>query len=245
MCAVPPLIGPDVVFVGGGDEQRANIIKGLQSKGVSGVEVYGPRDQWERHGVEVAGEVWGHEAAQLEMTAKVRRLTSLIYLDSIHFTSIQFSFHGAECAQHTHSIVWPFSCGDSSCNICNDWQVSLSISRPGEAMYHSDRLLRQTASGSCVVSNDFPGLDHLFPPGCVESVGNGSWAEAVKKLISDDAGRDRMRVRAAEVTWRRHTWEDSVRKFLFLANGGFATDLAGEHSAGHYHAGQLANTPRP
>jgi hypothetical protein len=78
MSAVPPLTGPDVVFVGGGDEQRANIIKGFHAQGVSGVQVYGPRDEWERHGVQVAGEVWGLEAAQLEMSSKVRRLTLLI-----------------------------------------------------------------------------------------------------------------------------------------------------------------------
>jgi hypothetical protein len=112
-------------------------------------------------------------------------------------------------------------------------------------MYHSDRLLRQTASGSCVVSNDFPGLDQLFPPGCVESVGDGAWVEAVMRLTDDEAGRNEMRVRAAEVTWRRHTWEDSVRKFLFLANGGFATDLAGEYPAADYHAGQHTNRLLP
>ena len=37
----------------------------------------------------------------------------------------------------------------------------------------------------------------------------------VKALLEDDEARLRMRRAAQRITWTRHTWEDSVAKFLF------------------------------
>lgn len=193
------------MFVGGAnatDIERVGVVQGLLSgPGDARVAVYGPPDQWEAFGVEVTGEVWGQDASVVERTAKVcGTSTAAAAPVSGSATDAVLGF----------LLTFPRLC-------CA--QVALSISRQPAllAMYHSDRLLRQTASGCCVASNLFRGLELLFPPHCVEAVDEKGWGQAVEGLLGDAERRLRMRRRSADVTWRRHTWEDSVRKFLLLA----------------------------
>ena len=65
--------GPDVVFIGslqGQDTSRVAPLRALQRARL-GLVVYGPEQQWADAGIQTAGEVWAHDAAELERSAKV------------------------------------------------------------------------------------------------------------------------------------------------------------------------------
>lgn len=112
------------------------------------------------------------------------------------------------------------SYGAQSSRIHAASKVSLSLSReqPGVELYRSERLIDGAASGACVLSETFPGLDLLLPVDSLFTAdGPQEYLRQVLALARDPHACDSRRRKAAAAAWRFHTWDDSVAKMLSLA----------------------------
>jgi len=112
------------------------------------------------------------------------------------------------------------SYGVKSSHIHRASKVSLSLSReqPDVELYRSERLMDGAASGACVLSETFPGLDLLLPPEAVLTAQSPQeYVALVQTLVQEPAACESRRNVAMAAAWRYHTWDDSVAKFLSLA----------------------------
>jgi hypothetical protein len=195
--------GDQVAFIGSvnatdaQDRFRVKVLKDLLHSGVL-LGVYGPVAQWSEVGISSKGQVWADDAARVEDAACVALSLSRMSSSAHHRDAKDF----VDAKDLVHSSV------------PNEYHVSL---------YHSDRLLRLTAAGACVVSDAMRGMDLLLPSDSILAVRDVQDTEAVvskvKYLLKHGDKRARMRVKAEECTWRRHAWEDSVRVFLSFVAG--------------------------
>jgi len=111
------------------------------------------------------------------------------------------------------------SYGVQSSHIHAASKVSLSLSReqPDVELYRSERLIDGAASGACVLSETFPGLDLLLPVDSILTADSPEqYVKEVAAVIRDPRACDIRRRRAAAAAWRYHTWDDSIAKFLAL-----------------------------
>jgi hypothetical protein len=200
--------GDQVAFVGSvnatdiWDKYRIGVLNGLREGGVQ-LAVYGPAGPWASANIVAKSELWAEDAARVEAAASVA--LSLSRMPS-----------SEQDHSHSHSAASGSPRAAASSEPAQQWKYHIS-------MYHSDRLLRLTAAGACVLSNAFRGLDLLLPSDSVAAVRDvrdpAAVVQAVKLLLKDSDRRLRMRVNAEEHTWRRHTWEDSVNVFLGFVAG--------------------------
>jgi hypothetical protein len=202
--------GDQVAFIGSvnatdaQDRFRVNVLKDLQHSGVL-LGVYGPVAQWAEVGILSKGQVWADDAARVEDAASVGLSLSRVSSPADHKDPKDTV--GAKDSVHS--------------TVQGEYHVSL---------YHSDRLLRLTAAGACVVSNAMRGMDLLLPSDSIVAIRDVQDTEAVvsevKYLLKHGDKRAQMRVKAEENTWHRHTWEDSVRTFLsFVAGGASSSEM--------------------
>jgi hypothetical protein len=112
------------------------------------------------------------------------------------------------------------SYGAQSSHIHAASKVSLSLSRQQAhvELYRSERLIDGAASGACVLSETFPGLDLLLPVDSILTADTPQqYLAQVWAVARDPSACDSRRRKAAAAAWRYHTWDDSIAKFLSLA----------------------------
>src|SRR5690606_30093082 len=81
--------------------------------------------------------------------------------------------------------------------------------------YTSNRLFNSCGAGACVVAERYPGMDDHYPPQAVARFATpAECVEIVRGLLDDHDARTRMRARAADHTWRNHTWADRICTLL-------------------------------
>jgi hypothetical protein len=120
------------------------------------------------------------------------------------------------------------SYGVKSSHIHRASKVSLSLSREQQdvELYRSERLMDGAASGACVLSETFPGLDLLLPPTAVLTANSPQeYVALVRALVKEPAACEHVRNLAMATT---------SQKALYLVSlyGTFSRALTFENCVG-------------